>query len=400
LNKGTFEPDCEGSPAGNHRGHAMRRRKGSDSGSLDSLLDTMTNVVGILVILLTVTQLGVRDAVKRISTTESVKPEVLEKTQEELRQLEKLHARLFARLKALVEQGKADPSEELARVKKEILDYQADIEVLREKQEREKREAELAAKKALDEIKRLLEKHEKEANELLAKVNQRAEELARLRAQLADTPEQGPLPAKVVNLPNPRAAPEKTEPMMFICREGRIIPVDVEGLRERAQKRAEFIVLRRKLGRDPKAGIDGKVLAEEFNDKKIRDRYFELGMVVSGRYPRLVFERRKDAGETIELLEHASSRYQQQIRRVNRKNYYLRFLVWPDSFETYLAARKIASERGLLAGWQAMTTSGEYTTSLGGKIRCGPPPPPAPKPKPSQKPKPKPRKPPPTDMID
>ena len=44
----------------------MRRRKSSSQGSLDSLLDTMTNVVGILVILLTVTQLGVGDAVQRI----------------------------------------------------------------------------------------------------------------------------------------------------------------------------------------------------------------------------------------------------------------------------------------------------------------------------------------------
>ncbi len=46
----------------------MGRRRRKDSGaSLDSLLDTMTNVVGILVIVLIVTQLGVGDAVKRIS---------------------------------------------------------------------------------------------------------------------------------------------------------------------------------------------------------------------------------------------------------------------------------------------------------------------------------------------
>ena len=44
----------------------MRPRRKKALGSLDSLLDTMTNVVGILVILLAVTQLGVGDAVKRI----------------------------------------------------------------------------------------------------------------------------------------------------------------------------------------------------------------------------------------------------------------------------------------------------------------------------------------------
>ena len=44
----------------------MRPRRKKQTGSLDSLLDTMTNVVGILVILLVVTQLGMDDAVRRI----------------------------------------------------------------------------------------------------------------------------------------------------------------------------------------------------------------------------------------------------------------------------------------------------------------------------------------------
>ena len=43
----------------------MARRKtaeNDDAGAMDSLLDTMTNVVGILVIVLVVVQLGVGDA--------------------------------------------------------------------------------------------------------------------------------------------------------------------------------------------------------------------------------------------------------------------------------------------------------------------------------------------------
>ena len=45
----------------------MKRRPQASFGSLDSLLDTMTNVVGILVIILVVTILGVQEAVSRIS---------------------------------------------------------------------------------------------------------------------------------------------------------------------------------------------------------------------------------------------------------------------------------------------------------------------------------------------
>ena len=44
----------------------MKRKRKDDAGSLDSLLDTITTVVGILIILLIVVQLGADSAVNRI----------------------------------------------------------------------------------------------------------------------------------------------------------------------------------------------------------------------------------------------------------------------------------------------------------------------------------------------
>ena len=352
----------------------------------------MTNVVGILVILLTVTQLGVGDAVKRISTTDSVSPETLERSLRELKELVDLYNSLVKRLKTLVRGADRDAPKNLAQLTKKIEDYQADIAVLREGQRDKEQKRLLDLKKLQEEAKRLNEQQKKEAEELLSQLNGRKEELAKLRAQLAETPEQGPLPAKVVNLPNPRPAPEGTQPVTFICRQGRIMPLDVKALQQQAQKRADFIVRRRKLDRDPANGIDGEILAEEFNRGKIRSQYFVPELVVSGRYPQLVLERRKNAGQTAEQLKRSNSRYRQYLKRIDSKKYYLQFFVWPDSFETYLEARKIVMQRGLAAGWQAMTTSGEYTVGLGGKIRCGPPPPPAkPQPKPSTPPTPPPK---------
>ena len=48
----------------------MKRMRSTDEddGGLDSLLDTMTNVVGILVLVLIVTQLSVADVVTRITS--------------------------------------------------------------------------------------------------------------------------------------------------------------------------------------------------------------------------------------------------------------------------------------------------------------------------------------------
>jgi len=374
----------------------MRRPKKSGGASLDSLLDTMTNVVGILVILLTVTQLGVGDAVKRIGASDSVKPEVLAQARLKLAQVQKLRNELIRRLKALVYDESTDAGKELVKLRSQIDDHEADLAVLRQR-----RQERLALAGRFEEVRKLIEEHEKKEKELLEKINTGEAELASLRAALAETPELGPPPAKIVNLPNPRKAPEGAKPLTFLCREGRILYADVEGYRERAQKRADYLVARKKLDGGPDAGVDGQRLVQEFNREKMRDDDFELALTVRGRTPKLVLKRRENAGDLAEQLDRTSSGFQQRIRRIDPKRYYLQFLVWPDSFETYLKARQIADQRGLLGGWVAMTTSGEYSVNLGGEIRCGPPPPKPPAPKPGEPapPKPPPR-PVPTDIID
>ncbi len=389
----------------------MRRPKKSSGGSLDSLLDTMTNVVGILVILLTVTQLGVGDAVKRIGTSSTVSQEEIEKAERRLMELLKEHADLEARLEALIGEDDGDVEERLRRLKREIENAKANVESLLANREAKKRKAELELLKLKEEAEAEIRKQEEEAEELRAKIHGNEDKLASLKAKLAEAPVQGPPPAKIINLPNPRPAPQGIEPKTFLCREGRVMFVDVDGIRELAQKRTAFIIRRRGLGRDPAAGIDGKALAEEFNEDPINDRnrYFDVTMKIAGRVPKLVLDRREGAGEAAEELRRSGSQYERQVKRIDPDEFYLQFLVWPDSFEVYLKARAISSERGLLAGWHAQTTKAEYTIDLGGKLRVGPPPPPPkPKPRPKRdeeppKPPPKPKRPPrkvPTDVID
>ena len=382
----------------------MRRQKKKSGASLDSLLDTMTNVVGILVIMLTVTQLGVSDAVKRIAASDSVKPEVIKEASEQLRKLQIERARLARRLKALEAEEDLDLELELKKILQRIADELANLAVLREGKEKRDLD-EMALRRLQAEAQQMLEQQKKEAEELLAIVTMHEEEKAKIRAQLEKASSGGRVTDTVINLPNPRAAPEGTTPITVICREGRAMFVDVDVIRKEAQSLAERIILRRKLGRDPAAGIDGKLLTDEFNKKPIKDRYFEVKMTVAGRIPKLVFNRVKDGGETTEQLSGSSSQVQRRIKRVNVREHYVQFLVWPDSFDTYLEARKICSKRDLLAGWQAQTSSAEYTVNLDGPIRVGPAPPPPPKPKPlppgSPKPKPKPKpRPKPVDVID
>ena len=91
----------------------MRRPKKQSGANLDSLLDTMTNVVGILLILLTVTQLGMSDAVKRISTTATVKPEQIDEALRRFHELKRLD-------EALSGQGDEDAAAKLLRLKEAL----------------------------------------------------------------------------------------------------------------------------------------------------------------------------------------------------------------------------------------------------------------------------------------
>ena len=55
----------------------LRKHDDDEDGGLDSLLDTMTNVVGILVLVLIVTQLGVSEAITEITAASTVTEEDL-----------------------------------------------------------------------------------------------------------------------------------------------------------------------------------------------------------------------------------------------------------------------------------------------------------------------------------
>ena len=99
----------------------MRRKNGNeDEGAMDSLLDTMTNVVGILVIVLVVTQLGVGDAVSRITESIKVDPEEFEAKKNKLVVLKQTKVNLkleVAQLKKDVHQDEAEVSLEQGRTK-------------------------------------------------------------------------------------------------------------------------------------------------------------------------------------------------------------------------------------------------------------------------------------------
>ncbi len=373
----------------------MRPRRKQAGGSLDSLLDTMTNVVGILVILLVVTQLGVRGAVDRISESDAVDPAALEELQRKADDAARLREDLETRLAAYVNRNPQELALQIKRLARQIASAQADLDALQQARQAKEDEARLA----VEEIERQWEEQKKKEEELKQKIAAALEQVQTLEGRLDDTPAREAPPPKIVRLPNPRAAPEGAQPVTFYCRRGRIALLDLPGSQHRAVGWTRAMIIRRKLG-DPAKGIECDKLFADFNRERFRDRNFELQLEARGRYPYIVFVERENFGETTDELLQPGSDYRQRIASIDPRRFYLRFLVWPDSFAAYIAARRIATEEGLPAGWEPQTRPDEYRVRLESDLRCGPPPPPRPKPPPGEKPAPKPPPQPPRKFPD
>ncbi|MFT7640710.1 MAG: hypothetical protein ACI9G1_002454 [Pirellulaceae bacterium] len=370
-----------------------RNSKKEAGGSLDSLLDTMTNVVGILVIVLALTQTGMREAVERISANDQVDPQELEaaekaaaaaatkvaEQEQELAQFSDVESNISAR--------------ELARLEQLIIDLQADLKSLTFSRENEIKEIE---QKIADALKKIAEQKKKE-DELEKSLNVKQDRLAALLAQLEAIPVRNGPPPKVIRLPNPRKAPEGAVPITYMCRGGMIGYMDLPEYQNRAQKWTTNTVMSKPIYGNLKTGFDCAKLFTAFNRLKLKDRNFEYRLIARGRAPYLELTRRTGFGESLEEISAPTSDYIRQLKQIDPSKYYLQFIVWPDSFETYIKAREMATSQGILAGWQTNTNPAQHLIRLQGQLLCVQPPQPQPPkakpPKPAQPPNAKPPQP-------
>ena len=137
------------------------KRNDDDDGGLDSLLDTMTNVVGILVLVLIVTQLGVSDALTEITANSKVTEEDLESVREQMTAL-------------------AQEKEDLTEQTTSLAAFDMDAE-----RERLKRLREM-----LETRKKLLADQSKEANEFALAIERDQRTAAKNQQAIKDTKEQ------------------------------------------------------------------------------------------------------------------------------------------------------------------------------------------------------------------
>ena len=373
------------------------RRTDEDDGGLDSLLDTMTNVVGILVLVLIVTQMSVADVVTRITTEKQIDEEAVEQLNQrlvvernELRDLEKILVNPIDIDEEKLRQELQLNKDLLAR-KKELLEQRA-----KEKNEfaiKITNDKEMAAK-----TNKIIADIEARRKELETLISTSLDKKAELAAQLEKSP-RVKAPADIqISIPNPRPAPPGIKQLMIICSGNRIYPVNIDAFRKDAELKAKSIVTRFNLKRDPAMGIDPTKFKQLYEKLTQQDEFFDVEYYVQGdRWPRFRLIPRENKGGFGKELINPRSRLRRWFSTVDFSKYYARFYVLPDSFDSYVIARRFFSQNKILAGWDPQNANWQLTSHVPGGIELGPPRPQPPPPPPGTPP---PAKPKPANLID
>jgi len=164
--------------------------------------------------------------------------------------------------------------------------------------------------------------------------------------------------------------------LYFICKAGRILPVPLDGLRRLAEARLRSVIE----DKNDKGEVDCDRMVQMLQRTEVGNEHVRLKIHVANYRPYLTVLPRDGAGEATDQITDGQSRYRVAVFRANPKTHYARFLVWPDSYETYVEARRIADERGMLAGWVPFYENQDWRTSLSVTLTCEGKPPPPPKP--------------------
>ena len=335
-----------------------------DPGGLDALLDTITNVVGVLIIVMVVSLLSIRDAVTRV---EKLNPIRARDRNEKIRDAQARLSQLDLTLEQLRTQWLS--------LRTPYMENEHRLQALSTTMT--ETASELSNPQAVPDPRDRAGQVKRRREQLI----RLAEEIDRLEhrlERLLAPPDPKPTPrlpkVTVARVPDPTPAPRGAKPLVFLCRYGRMVQFEPDAM---ARILHEGIAS----AGGPAGGWRG--LSLEDLDRLIQ--YFETheigkdglrwklqlvrGLAEGGQQVQqelranLVWTRR-DIGETPDDLRHASSRYQLALRAAPLGRVYGKFYVWGDSFAPYTVARALIDGYQIPAGWVAQQGAAEYRVVL------------------------------------
>ncbi|MEO6786809.1 MAG: hypothetical protein ABI318_11810 [Chthoniobacteraceae bacterium] len=340
-----------------------RRKHHEEELPFVALMDTMTNVVGVLIIVLVMIGIGLARSVNKV-----------------LSELPPVTAEQHASLKKIVENStpKHDPKtvlEEIAKLQQDAKKADEQLKTMDVTKDAQKVKI-----VDLDDLKKQIAERQKQRDARKADLDKLLAEVDRLKALLDKTPVFAPKPAgpaTVVKMPNPRPMPANADIQHFLIAGGRITFIngdEIEKLVEQEIRNNETaLVLSRetvkgadgkpltvkdKLGRvsqQRKVIYDAKKLAEHFSKPRLNVRGYRVEVVPAPTSPRIPIRitPASDGGETIEQAKMLTSNFQRLLRQFKANpRTVVWFHVFKDSLPTYLEARELVDQAGLAAGWE------------------------------------------------
>jgi hypothetical protein len=304
-----------------------RRHEPEEPFSLNSLLDTLMNVVGVSLILLAAAQLGLLDTQRELISSD-------------------IPADIGTRLEKEKKRSKEKP-----RVPESETSPLAGVR----RGEKEEREALLARLKYLQRAPVRLQGILREFSQAQQSAKGMEDELASLTANIETLRdgvsnlaiEESKLkPATTIRLPVRRTLDRELKSVNFVCRNGRVYPLDYERLSNAFSGAWKASIS--KLTSSMTTIQRVRSVVSYFDDNDVGDPYFRLKLqaVVDGQklsgFRISTLPRNAGQGETLAEARNSDSRFLGAVSSLNPKEQYVSFSVWADSFELYLELRKEA----------------------------------------------------------
>ncbi len=325
-----------------------RKHREEDELPFVALMDTMTNVVGVLIIVLVMVGLGIATTVKRV-----------------LSELPPVTVEEFADLKKQIDETPKTPAtpesvekeiKEKADKLKKATEELSTIDLTKEKQN--------VKFINLDDLNKQIESAKQQRDYEKAKLDKLFADVTQLQKSLADIPEYKAPPPKYVRIPNPRPVPANAVRENFLLAKGRVYYLNDRAFLDVVQKefdknRAAFLAPNhpKVTSKTPPASIHHSKdrVMNYFSKAKIGDRNLQLSLLPLPNAP--VFNVQltpvETGGEGISDIKNPASVFQRAMRKFKSEpNKVVWLYVFKDSVETYLAAREIADVVGVPVGWQ------------------------------------------------
>ena len=323
--------------------------------NLDPLVDTLSNVVGILVVVVALTQLQVGDAIERLIELDATR---LPSARRETHAIERAHADLSERLAAAQARREAI----LIRSNGDIGDAIDAAERAIATLDAQPGPPSAAMTISTDTLSRELQRITRELEVKQQAMERResyAEEIRRVPKEL------------VARLPDPTTV--TGEEAWILCRYGRCFPADRRALMEIGSRVIGEILLSDERPRGIRLD-EFESVAHHFRKRDIGAGDFRWTLVPGSPTVAQLEWRSKDAG--IHRTQLATSRELAGWLAERRPDQdFIRFQVWNDSFEVYLEAREVIESAGFRAGWEAFSEDAEleFPVSFGpAQPRTGP----------------------------